>query len=132
MMIWKNQVVEETALLEEIQRNGTKEQQVIKKLKKGDGQSWEKDEIVYVNRRIYVPNNQKIKERILQENHKPADIEYQGQHWVMELIKRNYWWPEIKNNMKNYVQGCFKWQQNKIQHMKKARELHPLKTPEEL
>jgi len=51
---------------------------------------------------------------------------------VMELIKRNYWWPEIKNNMKNYVQGCFKWQQNKIQHMKKARESHPLKTPEEL
>jgi len=50
----------------------------------------------------------------------------------MELIKRNYWWPEIKNNMKNYVQGCFKWQQNKIQHMKKARESHLLKTPEEL
>ena len=110
MMIWKNQVVEETTLLEEIQQNDTKEQQVIKKLKKEDGQSWEKDEIVYVNRRIYVPNNQKIKERILQENHKPADIEYQGQYWVMELIKRNYWWPEIKNNMKNYVQGCFKWQ----------------------
>ena len=29
--------------------------------------------------------------------------------------------------MKNYVQGCFKCQQNKVQHMKKARELHSLK-----
>ena len=49
----------------------------------------------------------------------------------MELIKRNYWWPEIRNDVKNYVQGCFKCQQNKVQHMKKAEKLHPLNTPEE-
>ena len=48
----------------------------------------------------------------------------------MELIKWNYWWPEIKTDVKKYVQGCFKSQQNKVQHMKKARELHPLKIPE--
>jgi len=50
---------------------------------------------------------------------------------MMDLIKRNYWWPGIKNNIKKYFQGCFKCQQNKVQHMKKVRELHPLKTPEE-
>ena len=49
---------------------------------------------------------------------------------MMELIKRNYWWPGIKNDMKKYVQGCFKCQQNKVQHMKKAEELHPLETSE--
>jgi len=48
----------------------------------------------------------------------------------MDLIKRNYWWPGIKNNIKKYVQRCFKCQQNKMQHMKKAGELHPLKMPE--
>ena len=47
----------------------------------------------------------------------------------MELIKRNYWWPVIKNDVKNYIQECFKCQQNKIQHMKKARELHFLEMP---
>jgi len=50
---------------------------------------------------------------------------------MMELIKRNYWWPGIKTDVKKYIQGCFKCQQNKIQHMKKAGELHPLKIPEE-
>ena len=50
----------------------------------------------------------------------------------MELIKQNYWWPGIKTDVKKYVQGCFKCQQNKVQHMKKAGELHPLKTPEGL
>ena len=45
----------------------------------------------------------------------------------MKLIKRNYWWPEIKNNVKKYIQEYFKCQQNKVQHIKKTRELHPLK-----
>ena len=113
-IIQRSQVVEETTLLEEIQWNGTKEQEVLKKLEKEDGQSWEEDEIVYVDGRIYVPNNWKLKKKILQKNHNLVDIKYPGQQQMMELIKRNYWWPEIKNNIKNYIQGCFKCQQNKV------------------
>jgi len=45
----------------------------------------------------------------------------------MNLIKRNHWWPGIKNNVKKYIQRCFKCQQNKIQYIKKAGELHLLK-----
>ena len=130
-MIRRNQVVEETTILEEIRKNKTKKQEVCKELEKEDGQSYEENGIVYVDERIYIPNNQKIRERILQENHKPVDIGYPGQQRIMELIKRNYQWLEIKTDIKKYVQGCFKCQQNKIQHMKKKGELHPLKTPEE-
>ena len=83
-----------------------------------------------MDRRIYIPNSQKIKEKILQENHEPVDIGHPGQQWMMDLIERNYWWPGIKNDVKIYVQGCFKCQQNKVQHIKKAGELHPLKIPE--
>ena len=49
---------------------------------------------------------------------------------MIKLIKRNYWWLRIKNNVKNYVQECFKCRQNKVQHMKKVGELYSLKTPE--
>ena len=55
-----------------------KEQEVIKKLEKENSQSQE-DGIVYVDRRIYVLNNQKLKENILQENHDPANIVHLGQ-----------------------------------------------------
>ena len=48
----------------------------------------------------------------------------------MDLIKKNYWWLGIKKNVKKYIQECFKYQQNKVQHMKKAGELHPLTMPE--
>ena len=75
-MIWGNQVVEETTILEEIQWNRTKEQEVWRELEKEDRQSWEKEGIIYVNERIYVPNNQKIKEKILQENYDPVNIGY--------------------------------------------------------
>jgi len=50
-----------------------------------------------------VLNSQRIKERILKENHELADVEYLRQQQMMELIKRNYWWPGIKNNVKKYV-----------------------------
>ena len=44
----------------------------------------------------------------------------------MELIERTYQWPGLKEDIKNYVQECFKCQQNKIQYQKRAGELHSL------
>ena len=102
-MIQKNQVVEETTLLKEIWWNSTKEQEVIKKFEKEDGQSQKENGIIFVDRRIYIPNNHRIRERILQENYEPADIGHLGQQCMMELVKRNYWWPEIKNDVKKYI-----------------------------
>ena len=49
---------------------------------------------------------------------------------MQELIKRTYWWLGLKEDVKKYVQGCVKCQQNKVQHQKKAGELHPLEIPE--
>ena len=102
-LLWRNKVVEETTLLEEIWQNGTRENEVIKKLKKEGGQIWEDNEIIYINRRIYIPNNRKIREQILWENHNSTDVGHLGQQKMMELIKRNYWWPDIKEDVKEYV-----------------------------
>ena len=81
--------------------------------------------------RIYVPNSKKLKEKILQENHDSVDVEYPGQQRMLELIKQNYWWLGLKEDIKKYIQGCFKCQQNKVQHQKKSGELHPLEIPQE-
>ena len=60
VMIRKNQVVEETILLEEIKRNQIREQEVQKELEKDKGQAWKDNRIVYIKGRIYIPNNRKI------------------------------------------------------------------------
>ena len=61
-MLRRNSIIEKTELMKEIQRNRIKEQEVIQKLKKEDGQTWENDRIVYVDGRIYISNNRKIQE----------------------------------------------------------------------
>jgi len=61
-----------------------------------------------MDRRIYMPNNRKTRETILKENHDEADIGHPGQHRMMELIKRTYWWLGLREDVKNYIQECFK------------------------
>jgi len=120
---------EEDGILKEIRRNTTREKEVIQALEKKDGLTWEEDGVVYMEERIYVPNNKKIKEEILKKNHDSVDVGYPGQHRMVELLKRTYWWPGLKEDIKRYVQDCFKCQQNKVQHQRKAGELHSLEIP---
>jgi len=123
---------EEGGILKKIQKNNTREKEVVQALEKKNGLTWEEDGVAYMEGRIYVPNNKKLREEILKEHHDPADIGHPGQLRMMKLLKRTYWWPGLKEDMKKYIQGCFKCQQNKVQHQKKAGELHPLEIPQGL
>jgi len=76
---------------------------VLKELDKNDSQFWEENGIIYIKERIYVLNNKRIQEQILQENHNSVDVEHLEQQKMLELIKRNYWWPGIKEDVKKYV-----------------------------
>jgi len=129
-MIQRKMITEESERLKEIKRNMMREKEVVQALEKEDGLTWEEDGVVYMEGRIYVPNNRKIKEEILKENHDLADMGHPEQHRMLEMIKRTYWWPGLKEDIKKYIQECFKCQQNKVQHQKKAGELHPLEIPE--
>ena len=129
IMIQRRTMIEESDILKEIKRNTMREKEVVQALKKEDGLTWEEDGVVYMEGRVYVLNNRKIKEEILKKNHDLADVEHLGQHRMLELIKRTYWWPGLKEDIKKYIQGCFKCQQNKVQHQRKAGELYPLEIP---
>jgi len=115
-MIQRRMMIEESNILKEIKRNMMREKEVVQVLKKEDSLTWKEDRVVYMEGRVYIPNNRKTKEEILKENHDLADVGYSGQHRMLELIKRTYWWPELKEDIKKYIQGCFKCQQNKVQH----------------
>jgi len=107
-MIQRRTMIGENDRLKEIKRNTTREKEVVQALRKEDGLTWEEDRVVYIEGRVYVPNNRKIKEEILKENHDLADMGHSGQYRMLELIKRTYWWPGLKEDIKKYVQGCFK------------------------
>ena len=126
MVLKRITTIDKQEILEEIRRNGTKEQEVIQALEKNDRLSQKEDGIVYIEGRMYVPNNKKLKEKILQENYGSVDVGHPEHQRMLELIKQNYWWPELKEDIKKYVQGCFKCQQNKVLYQKKSGELYPL------
>jgi len=94
---------EECDILKEIRKNSIREKKVVQALEKQDRLTWEEDRVVYMEGRIYVPNNKKIKEEILQENHNLVDVGYLEQHRMLELLKRTYWWPGLKEDVKKYV-----------------------------
>jgi len=109
-MIERKTIVDEYKILKEIRRNNIREKKVVQMLEKQDRLTWEKDGVVYMEGRIYIPNNKKIREGILKENHDSVNVGYPGQYRMLELLKRTYWWPELKEDVKKYIQRCFKCQ----------------------
>jgi len=73
---------------------------VVQALEKQDRLTWEEDGVVYMEGRIYVPNNKRIREEILKENHNLVDMGHLEQHRMLELLKRMYWWPGLKEDIK--------------------------------
>ena len=129
-MLGRKTITEENDIIKKIWKNNTREKEVVQALEKNNGLTWEEDEVAYWEGRVYMPNNKELREEILREHYNPADVGYSGQLRMMELLKRTYWWPGLKEDVKKYIQGCFKCQQNKVQHQKKAGELHPLEIPQ--
>ena len=84
----------------------------------------------WMDDKIYVPNNKDLQEQILVEHHELTVLEHLEQKKMLELIKRTYWWPWIKLDVENFVQGYQSYQRNKIIHQKRATLLHPLDAPE--
>ena len=129
-MLERKAMTEENDIIKKIQKNNTREKEVVQTLEKNNRLTWEEDGVAYWEGRVYMPNNKELRKEILREHHDPADIGHPGQLRMMELLKRTYWWPGLKENVKKYIQGCFKCQQNKVQHQKKAGELHLLEIPQ--
>ena len=90
----ENKAREESGILKEIRRIEIREKEVIQALERNDGITCEEDRLVYMEGRIYVPNNKKIKEEILKENHNSVDVGHLGQQRMLKLLKRNYWWQD--------------------------------------
>jgi len=103
-MIGRKKTAEECNVIKEIQNNSTREKEVVQALEKQDGLTWEEDGVVYMKGRIYIPNNKRIREEILKENHDSVDVGCLEQHRMLGLLKRTYWLPGLKEDVKKYAQ----------------------------
>ena len=119
----------ESPFLDRIRNATRRETSVLKELEKHDSETTEEDGIITKRGSIYVPPNTQLREDILKEHHDPPDIGHPGQHQMIELVGRNYWWPTLRSDIKRYTKGCLTCQRNKARTAPLKSPLHSLPIP---
>ena len=84
--------------------------------------------LLYKNR-LYIPNVPKIKLLILNEIHKTPHSGHPGYQKTITMLRKDYFWPNMKNEFAEYIDKCFECQQVKTEHQHPAILLHPLPIP---
>jgi transposase InsO family protein len=91
---------------------------------------WEESEgLLMFNGKVYVPEHADLRRRILAQHHDSKVAGHPGRWKTLELVSRNYWWPNMSRFVGTYTRTCDSCLRNKVQRRKPIGELHPLPTP---
>lgn len=87
------------------------------------------DGLLYYQGLLYVPEGP-CRLRVLQSRHDFPSAGHFGYNKTMELISRDFWWPQMWKSVKNYVTTCDICSRSKIPRHRPYGLLHPLPIPE--
>ena len=80
--------------------------------------------------RIYVPDDEGLKEEILSEAHRNQYSIHPGSTKMYQNLRQHYWWNGMKADVAKHVAKCLTCQQVKTLHCKPGGLLRPLEIPE--
>ena len=70
-------------------------------------EEWQVEEgLVLKEERVYVLKDEKLRMEIIRLYHDILITGHRGQWKTVELVTRNYWWPGITKEVKQYMEGC--------------------------
>jgi len=87
--------------------------------------------LLYFHGRIYIPPTSDLRRRIVSLCHDTRIAGHAGRFKTLELVSRNYWWPNMSQYVGQYVATCDPCLRTKVQHQRPTSELQPLPVPEE-
>jgi hypothetical protein len=90
----------------------------------------DKDEIFMYKGRIYVPNSHELKNMILREMHNVPYVGHLGYQKTIAAVKSQYYWPDMKKEVANFIARCLECQKVKAKHRHPIGLLQPLPIPE--
>ena len=92
---------------------------------------WSESEgLLYYRGRIYVPPTSDLRRRIVSLCHDTRIAGHAGRFKTLELVSRNYWWPNVSRFVGQYVSHCDMCLRTKVQQCLPTGELQPLPIPE--
>ena len=95
-------------------------------------QEWSETEgLLYYRGRIYVPETSDLRRQIVSLCHDTRVAGHAGRFKTLELVSRNYWWPNMSRYVGQYVLHCDLCLRTKAQRRLPTGELQPLLIPED-
>ncbi|CAO3619736.1 unnamed protein product [Cunninghamella blakesleeana] len=85
------------------------------------------NELIFKNNKIYVPTSVRID--VLQHRHDSKLAGHYGHYRTLKLVKRSYWWPDMKSFVIKYIKTCQTCSRSKASRTSKTGELQPLSIP---
>ena len=62
------------------------------------------EELLYRKNRLWAPKE--IVQKILEPEHDTKGAGHMGQDEMIELIRRNFWWPRMNEQIIDFIQSC--------------------------
>jgi hypothetical protein len=75
---------------------------------------------------LYVPSYDDLKSFIMDELHKRPYTGHPGYQKMITATRKQLYWPELKNDIADYLTKCLESQQVKAEHRHPTRLLQPL------
>src|SRR5437588_6570513 len=85
--------------------------------------------LLHFQKRLRIPHNEEIKREILESEHDHPTAGHFGQKKTLEIVSRNFYWPNMEETINEYVRTCDACQRNKSRRHAKYGLLQSLENP---
>ena len=85
-----------------------------------------KDGMLFRKGKVWIPTDPSLRKLIMESEHDSRVAGHMGMDKTMELVDRNFYWPEMAKDIEDYVRSCEDYQKNQASRHKRHASLEGL------